>query len=610
MSEYENSPTYILMPEVEKAFRDVYGLHHKDLYTKFPRVKKKANGQTKVRWINAPHPILKKVQRTILDKVLYRFGYHAAAHGYVNKRGIVTNARLHVDKKYLIVIDLKDFFPTITEQRVRETLNYYLSHALEGKQGFISWDEQSQIIIEQKKFSSIDLLLALTTHEGAIPQGAPTSGVLSNLVMYQFDTLIDISCEEKQIVYTRYADDLSFSGDDLDALRRFVFGYVFNKIREHGFQVNKSKIHVFKGASKIVTGLSVSENGTRPLRKHRRKVRARLAHVRNSLTKIDTNPLLTNDEKRQTVLQFLKEKKEFADLFSHLWYLGYTDNWSNCLLQWIEDYYLPIIGVVIRRTLRREHYGMAFASVADLISNFTPAFAFDKAAVDKNVANDRIIIALQQQHSKIVFNTEDPVEQFPTCLEKALLKGNSLEVKCPLIANINKVLCTYYVLQNLKSIDLQELHVVRKGKVYESKLVRRLLIHEMLGRWIWAEKARRGLRFWLRCLRHAMPEDREEIVEIILKLGTSELSWTSLEQLKHYMVNVSADKRIKILEQIEQTRSGLTPAHVAKIRLLFSRLMRGVRKEQLIGLLTSPNQIVRSLVQDRLAIEKNTADMT
>src|SRR5262249_44280484 len=153
---------------------------------------------------------LKTIQRRILRRLLGRLRCHPAATGFERGRSIVTNARAHVGKAVVVQMDLKDFFTSTTTRRVRKYFR---------KTG---WNREAA-----------DLLIRLCTHQGGLPQGAPTSPRLSNLVNYRLDArlarlagrrrLYDprtgqrIGSREIGAKYTRYADDLTFSFQSDDA---------------------------------------------------------------------------------------------------------------------------------------------------------------------------------------------------------------------------------------------------------------------------------------------------------------------------------------------------------------------------------------------------------
>jgi RNA-directed DNA polymerase len=150
-----------------------------------------------VRTIEAPGEKLKALQRRILHKLLNPLALPEAATGFVRGRSVVDNARPHVGMAVVINLDLADFFTSISEQRVVD-----LFQAL-------GWD------LEAAK-----ILARICTSDGRLPQGAPTSPALSNLVCRKLDARLEALAEKLKGHYTRYADDITVSLPGLGFNRR------------------------------------------------------------------------------------------------------------------------------------------------------------------------------------------------------------------------------------------------------------------------------------------------------------------------------------------------------------------------------------------------------
>ena len=207
----------------------------------------KANGGT--RTILAPQGRLLTHQRWILRKILDRTTPHKYACGFVKGRSILDNARPHVGRKVVIRIDLQDFFPSISHRQVRkvfEQLGY--------------------------PYRVASLLANLCTVDGFLPQGAPTSPALSNMVCGKLDRRFAGLKEKLKFRYSRYADDLVFSSDD-DRLPNLI-PFFKQVLREEGFAVNQGKIRIMRqGQQQKVTGIVVNQK-TSVDREHVRKLRA------------------------------------------------------------------------------------------------------------------------------------------------------------------------------------------------------------------------------------------------------------------------------------------------------------------------------------------------
>ena len=199
-----------------------------------------------VRLIQAPEPVLMKMQSR-LNFYLQNY-YHMIApkgvHGFVinpNKKeklcNIVENAKIHVQQKQVLNLDLKDFFPSIKAYRVKEL--------------FLS----EHCRYNEKIATALALLV---TYEGKLPTGAPTSPVISNFICLQLDAdLIDF-CNENQINFSRYADDLTFSSNK--EITKEMISNIYEIIKQNNFDVNTKKTRLKSDNRKqTVTGLVVNE---------------------------------------------------------------------------------------------------------------------------------------------------------------------------------------------------------------------------------------------------------------------------------------------------------------------------------------------------------------
>ncbi len=230
------------------------------------------------RTISAPNAALKAAQRRILRLLLAELEAHPAATGFEKRQSIVTHARLHAFKPIVIKLDIKDFFGSTSAKRVHA----YFRH--------IGWNEEAA-----------KLLTRLTTHNNALPQGAPTSPRLANLVNYRMDARIDalmagdrdtirVNPETGQRIatparrygyYSRYADDitLSFPHEGHHA-NEFIQGVKMIVVDEGYVLHTKKKLRVMRGHDRQqVTGLVVNK-GVRLPRDTRRWLRAVEHHIR------------------------------------------------------------------------------------------------------------------------------------------------------------------------------------------------------------------------------------------------------------------------------------------------------------------------------------------
>lgn len=205
----------------------------KNRYYRSFTFKKRSGGS---REIDAPRTFLKVIQWWLLDSVLENSNIPTYVFGFVKGRSFIDNAREHVGCKYVLNVDIKDFFGSITVAQV-ERVFLYLGYSAEVARG----------------------LADLTTFNGRLPQGAPTSPMLANLVFSECDTKLKGLAEKYDLKYTRYADDLTFSsGKWIDDV---VVEAVADAISGSGFLLNKKKTKFMgPGQSREVTGLIVGEN--------------------------------------------------------------------------------------------------------------------------------------------------------------------------------------------------------------------------------------------------------------------------------------------------------------------------------------------------------------
>ena len=198
----------------------------------------KRNGD--VRTLSVPDDTLRRWQRKICRDLLAYLPVAPQATAYRKGGAISGNAAPHVGKRYLLKLDISDFFGSIRFEQVHSAAFHtrYFSRQV----GF--------------------LLTSLCCKDGALPQGAPTSPALSNLVMRNFDTNMARWCQRRGIAYTRYCDDLTFSADHpLFA----VYSKAKNMLAEMGFDLNEAKTHFITNAGRqSVTGLTVNEKVSVP----------------------------------------------------------------------------------------------------------------------------------------------------------------------------------------------------------------------------------------------------------------------------------------------------------------------------------------------------------
>jgi RNA-directed DNA polymerase len=236
-------------------------------------IPKKTGGQ---RAISAPKALLAEVQSKIFEGLLNKLALEPQAHGFVKGRSIVSNASLHTGRDVVVNLDLKDFFPSITFRRVKG-----LFHKL-------GYSEQVATVLSllttepprvETELGGRVFHVALGAR--ILPQGACTSPALTNLICRKLDRRLTGLSGSFQFNYSRYADDLTFSGSR-EAKIGCLLGGVRRILKDEGFEENKAKTHIMRqGRRQEVTGLTVNSRPT-VSRKERRRLRAVLHNAAKS----------------------------------------------------------------------------------------------------------------------------------------------------------------------------------------------------------------------------------------------------------------------------------------------------------------------------------------
>src|SRR5688572_1476395 len=222
-------------------------------YVRFS-VPKKSGGR---RIISAPMPRLKALQYWVLENILNKVPVHDAANGFVPQRNILSNAANHLAKDVVLNIDLKDFFPTIIFERVKglfARLGY--SEKIATILALICTEpDREEAVLDGKKYF-------IATNKRALPQGAPTSPAITNIICYKMDRRFKGMADKLQFSYTRYADDLSFSANGNAQVKKVqqLLWRIKRIIADEGFIIHPKKVKVMrKGARQEVTGIVVNK---------------------------------------------------------------------------------------------------------------------------------------------------------------------------------------------------------------------------------------------------------------------------------------------------------------------------------------------------------------
>ena len=226
----------------------IYHLHHVDPSFRYHtfEISKRSGGK---RTISAPANALKIIQQKLNQVFVAIYRRKPPVHGFVEGKNIVTNASLHSKKRLILRVDLENFFPTINFGRVRGMFMAY------------PYNRNAKVAT---------FLAKICCHENVLPQGAPTSPMVSNMICSKMDNELLRLAKTYRVTYTRYADDLVFSTTEHvfrsaicsfdKSTKKFGLGLGFQSIiSANGFKINIAKVHLRHTSQRqLVTGLVVN----------------------------------------------------------------------------------------------------------------------------------------------------------------------------------------------------------------------------------------------------------------------------------------------------------------------------------------------------------------
>lgn len=226
-------------------------------YKRF-KLKKRRGG---FRVIQIPTDELKYLQRWILINILEKVPSHSSSKGFEKTSSIKLNAEVHLNKESLLKVDLLRFYDSINEKRVFglfKHIGYHPNLAVSlAKICTIVPDNQFLRSFKNKELELKSLIISKS--EGLLPQGAPSSPKISNLISISLDNRLTKLAINNGLCYSRYADDITFSGN-IEILKK-IKSSVFRIIKEENLFVNYSKTKLLiKGNPFFITGLSVNSN--------------------------------------------------------------------------------------------------------------------------------------------------------------------------------------------------------------------------------------------------------------------------------------------------------------------------------------------------------------
>ncbi|QCO23016.1 RNA-directed DNA polymerase [Acinetobacter cumulans] len=236
------------------------GINVKTLYSmifspeKFYRefeIPKKKGGTRK---INAPFKSLKKVQQWIYINILKVKNKNAYAHGFLDGKSIITNAREHINSSVFLHLDIKDFFSSIP---IGWIVNFFYSLGYSKKISFY--------------------LSRLCCFKDCLVQGSSCSPALSNILLVNLDRKLNKYALKNNLKYSRYADDLVFSGNYISLSFRNFCSFL---IKNYGFKINTKKTRLKVNASQnIITGIQIKGNILSVPKQYKRKLKQEIYYI-------------------------------------------------------------------------------------------------------------------------------------------------------------------------------------------------------------------------------------------------------------------------------------------------------------------------------------------
>ncbi|MEN8832043.1 MAG: reverse transcriptase family protein [Pacificibacter sp.] len=260
------------------------------------KIRKRSDPQSKTkryRIICVPDPQLMKAQRWIAQNILPHGRTHDASVAYKRSSNIVDAASLHCGCKWLIKMDIVNFFESVTEQtifKVFQEMGYQPLVAFElarvctrkgeptftRNRSFKRWRAKYGSHTTIHSYSNVDIL-------GHLPQGAPTSPMLANLAMYDFDLAVENIATNLGLTYTRYADDLTLStaSDNFSrAKAQEAVSRIYRTVQAFSFEPNFTKTQIVPpGARRVVLGLLVDGERPKLTKQFRDRLRLHLHHI-------------------------------------------------------------------------------------------------------------------------------------------------------------------------------------------------------------------------------------------------------------------------------------------------------------------------------------------
>lgn len=259
----------------------------------------------KIREITAPSRKLKSVQKWILHNILESIPVSEHAYGFKKGCSILQNAERHMYNQFALCVDIKDFFGSIQKSEVLQIFR---------KIGYTS--EASEV------------LSRICCYNGALPQGAPTSPYLANIVCEKLDNELAYLAKQNNSVYSRYADDITFSSDN-DIW--YLYENISDILIKYNFRLNNKTKYYRSDQPKFITGLVVQNGKVRVPKRYKRELRKEIYYCK----KFGVNSHLDNSNaaKRIHYREYLYGKAYFVNMIER--------NTGQAFLKELDSIYWP-----------------------------------------------------------------------------------------------------------------------------------------------------------------------------------------------------------------------------------------------------------------------------
>lgn len=229
----------------------------------------KRNGRG-LRKIAQPAREVKRLQRWVIESILSRYKVHQSAMAYVKKKGIAKNARAHRTNPCILKLDFTNFFPSITDEDVKS---------------FFTQSDEHFDTVDAECLASILCWAPTRSSTKCLAIGAPSSPMLTNNILYRFDCETHSICKEKDIVYTRYADDITLSADSKDILleTKEKITRILHAMERPKLHLNEEKtVFAMKPFRRHITGVYITNDDKLSLgRERKRLIRSQVHHYKN-----------------------------------------------------------------------------------------------------------------------------------------------------------------------------------------------------------------------------------------------------------------------------------------------------------------------------------------